>query len=103
MPNKKTNLGKRNLSLCDINAFLNSVIKDANAFEPEMNAFLNQFDVNNPYDCCVLMQLLSITLAGTILQVERNYPEFEDDLLENYRLYLGGMREDMKKNAVTND
>ncbi len=98
MPNKKTNLGKSAYAFNNIDEFTDSILKDVEAFKPEMAAILRHFNGKHPYDVFVLAHVIAEFFSITTLNIEKEYPEFEKTVFALYENFLYVLRENRKKN-----
>ncbi len=96
MPNKKTNLGKCTQMYKNMEEMMQSVCNDADAFSPELNDILKQFDSRNPYDVTVLACVVALFYANTIFALEDEYPEFEGAVKDMISLLFETYREHQK-------
>ncbi len=77
MGTKKTNLGNMIHVYKDTEEMMQSIRNDADAFTPELNDILKQFDIRNPYDVSVLACVVALFYANTVIVLHDEYPEFE--------------------------
>ncbi len=97
---KQTNLGKSVHFFDTTEEMMKSMLHDASAFTPDLEAISKNFDTRNPYDAGVLMILMVVGLAGAVATIEEEEGEFDEHVREMYYEVLAASRK-IKKEGKT--